>query len=109
MVLARAPGPPRRPADGPSGHDVHAERPSELDEPLEQLGRLERLDHDGDPDLLTRVSQNPRPLPSAEVRQGEDARRPRRPGLLDVLEALDDEAGVELSGAELGRRNDSTQ
>jgi hypothetical protein len=61
----------RLPAAGPSGTTVMPEVLAQIGEPLEQLGRLERLDHHGH--LVPLVGHPPAgPLPATQVRQGED-------------------------------------
>ena len=67
----------RRPASGPSGTTFMPSDSRNVDEPLEQLGRLERLDHDGDRwPLIGEPAAGP--LPAAEVGQGEDHALARR-------------------------------
>ena len=66
---------------GAERHDLEADRLALAREPVEQLGRLERLD---DGEHVVALLGHPRrgPLPAAEVRQREDhavaARRARR-------------------------------
>src|SRR5205814_2786334 len=68
-------------------HDGEAELAAELDEPLEQLGRLERLHHHrrreaggGEPGAAE--------VPAAEVGQGHDHALAGHVAVLDVADAL---------------------
>ena len=62
---------------GPERHDRSCPSAgAEIDEPLEQLGRLDPLDDDRDR-VAAVGDPASRPLPSTEVRQGDDRRRCR--------------------------------
>ena len=81
---------------GPEGHDVHAERLAQGDEPLVDVGGLQRLHDDGDRPLLDLRRPEPGPLPAAEVGQGEDGALAAVEGRLDPVPALHRDAGLEL-------------
>src|SRR5204862_484523 len=82
---------------------MHPERAAQLDEPLEQVRRIERFDHDRDLLVTNGRDPEPRPLPSAEVRQGDDHALAVGEPDVEVLESLVRHAGVELFGARAGR------
>ena len=70
VVVAQRPH-HRRGGVGTERHDGHAEARTEIGEPFEQLRWLDPLDHDRD--RVPAVGDPaPRPLPAAEVRQGDD-------------------------------------
>ena len=73
---------------GADRHDLEPDRLALAGEPLEQLGRLERLD---DREHVVALRGHPRrgPLPAAEVRQREDHALARGERVGDVLVALD--------------------
>ena len=74
------------PADGESGIDAHAEAGARLDEPLEQLGRFDRL---GDHRDRVALEREPRAgeVPVAEVRQREHRAAALGHAGRDVLDA----------------------
>ena len=69
---------------GTEGDHGHAELAAQLDEPVEQLGRVELLDDDGDLDAAKREPP-PRPLPPTEVGKGKDDSFPPIEAFGDVL------------------------
>ena len=88
MSLRRSAASTSRPASGPSGDDLHPELGPQVGEPVEQLGRLEPLDHHRH--AVAAVDQPaPGPLPPAEVRQRQDHAVARGERRVDVLVALD--------------------
>ena len=94
---------------GPSGTTFMPSDRRKPSEPLEQLRRLERLDHDRDRDALV-SDPAPRPLPSAQVGKGEDhapAGGERHRAVVDAL-VRESSSDVGLRGRS-GQRNDSTQ
>ena len=95
-------------ADGPTGTTVMPSDSAERDEPLEQLRRLQRLDHHGDRQPLI-GDPAARPLPPAQVGQGDDDAEAGAERVVDVLEPLVRERGVDLLGRQPGSRKLSTQ
>ncbi len=82
----------KRPHHGGAGlwaerDDVHPEGRAQLDEPLEELRRVDLLDHHRDLVALLR-DPSARPLPPAEVRQHEDDAVSLRESVDDVLVAV---------------------
>ena len=77
--------------------DLHAHGRAYLDEPLEELGRLDRLDDDEQALTLHLRRPRARVLPTAEMGQREDHAVTGREPRLDVLVALDLEARVEIA------------
>ncbi len=73
---------------GPERHHLHTERRAQVDEPVEQLGRLDLLDDDGD---LVALVDDPSagPLPAAEMRQHQDHAVALVERFDDVLIAVD--------------------
>ena len=93
----------RSPGVGAERDDVHAERASHVGEPLEQLRRVEHLDHDGDRVLAHGRFPEAGPLPSTEVRDGHDRAATLRERGVEVLDTLVLHAGVERRGARAGK------
>ena len=76
----------RPPGVRAEGDDLHAQLGAQLGEPVEQLRRVDALDDDRH--RIADVGEPAsRPLPPAEVRQGEDDAAPRLACGRDVLEA----------------------
>ena len=88
---------------GAEGDDLEAERPAQLDEPVEEVAGLELLDHRGDRVALHLRHPEPRPLPAAEVGHGHDGAVALRHRRVEVLEAVGPEAGVEVGRARAGQ------
>ena len=83
---------PRITADAGAGaerDDLHAERLAKVGEPAEQLRRFERLCHGHDPDLRDEREPERRPLPPAEVREGENRPDPLCERRLEMFVAVD--------------------
>ena len=78
------------------GHNVDAHAAALLHHPIEQPGRLERLDH-GDHRVARNASHpRSRPLPASEVGKGQYRGRAGVDGLLNVVEPLVAESGFHL-------------
>lgn len=88
------------PGAGQERHHVHPERGPEIDEPLEELGRLDLLDHHRD---LMALLGDPaaRPLPASEMRQHKDHTVATLEIRDDVVVAIDVEATLHRGGGEI--------
>ena len=87
---------------GAERHHVHAEIRAKVDEPVEQLGRLDLLDDDGD--LVALVDDPPsRPLPAAEMWQHQDHTVALVERFDDVLIAVDVETPLDRGDRQVGQ------
>ena len=95
---------------GTERHDLHPERGPLLREPVEQLGRLDALDH-GEDVVPALGHPGARPLPAAEVRQGEDDTLPPREPVGRSVRSRRSARVIGLAPARTsaGRRSISTQ
>jgi len=82
-------------------NDLDAVRLPELDEPLEHVGRLEFLDHGGDPLPHHPGQPGGSPFPAAEMGQYEDRPYAGAECIVDVVVALDREAAIDSRGREI--------
>ena len=86
-----------------------AERSPEFDEPLAQLGRLDRFGHGRDRYPLDLGEPERSPLPPTQMWEGEDHAVARIETVGDMIEVVDMNP-PSMSAAEVpGRRNDSIQ
>ena len=82
--------------------DLHAERLAQSDEPLEEFGRLQRLDDRRHLHLDDAGEPERRPFPRSEVRQGEDCAGLARAAVgLDGRDPVVGEAAVEFVDADV--------
>jgi len=86
---------------GAERHDVHAQSAAELLEPVEELGRVDCLDDGGE--AVPPIGHPPTgPLPTAEVRLGQDHAPAALERLGDVFVAVDAHTPIDRPAAEMG-------